>query len=89
MYLLIWIGAYLCIICAARRKKCFQRIVSWNDESSNIHKEFATNVEEDEEKVNADETKEGIDFRDGCLLLEVVEDGVLGKLLQHRSQPAE
>jgi len=58
-----------------------ERIVSGNDETSNICKELTTDVEEDEGEVSCDQTEEGIDLRNRCLLLEVVQSWILGKLL--------
>lgn len=61
-------------------KERIQRIVSGNNEPGKVHKEFAADVEEDQEEVEADEAEEGVDLGDTGLFLEVVEDGILGKL---------
>jgi hypothetical protein len=55
-------------------------VVAGDDEPSNIDEELASNVEKDEEEVEADEAEDGVDLGDGGLLLEVVEGGVFGQL---------
>lgn len=72
--------AYLGIIDLARTEQSFQRIVSWDEEAGKIHKEFASDVKEDQEKVDADEAEKGVDLRNRSLLFEVVEHGVFGQL---------
>lgn len=72
--------AYLGIIDCARTEQSFQGIVSWNKKSSKIHKKFAGNVEEDKEKVDADEAEKGVDLWHRSLLFEVVEHGIFGQL---------
>jgi len=69
------------IINFAGTEQCFQRIVSWNYESCEVYKKFASNVEEDEEEVQADKAQEGVDLGDIGLSLEIVEGRVLGELL--------
>ena len=69
--------SYLCIISFACAEQSFQRIVSWNDKTCDIDKEFSCNVEEDEEEVNCDEAEESVDFGYRGLLLEVVEHRIL------------
>ena len=71
---------YLSIIGLAGREQSVHGIVSGEQEASKVDEELAGDVEEDEEEVDSDETEEGIDFRDGRLLLEVVESWVLGEL---------
>ena len=77
----IWL-TNLCVINLAGAEQGVQRVVAGDDEASNVDKELASNVEEDEEEVEAGETENSIDLGDGGLLLEVVEGGVLAKL-QH------
>jgi len=72
--------AYLGIVGFAGAEECLEGIVSGNDETGKVDKEIAANVEEDEEEVEADKTKEGVDLGDAGLLLEVVEGRILGEL---------
>lgn len=65
------------IIGLAGREDSFERIVSGDDEASKVGKNLSSEVEENEEEVEADNTKDGVHLGDGCLLLEVVEDLVL------------
>jgi len=71
----------LSVIDLASTEECIQRIVSWDYETGKVDQKFASNVKEDEEEVESDESEEGIDFGDTGLFLEVVEDGVFRKLL--------
>ena len=57
-----------------------QRVVAGDDKAGNVDKELAGNVEEDQEEVEAGETKDGVDLGNRGLLLKVVEGGVLGQL---------
>ena len=72
--------AYLGIIDLARTEQSFQGIVSWDEEPGKIHEEFASDVKENQEKVDADEAEKGIDLRNRSLLFEVVEHGIFGEL---------
>jgi hypothetical protein len=72
----------LSVINLAGAEQGVQRVVAGDDKASNVDKELASNVEEDEEEVQAGETQDGVGLGDGGLLLEVVEGGVLAKL-QH------
>jgi hypothetical protein len=58
-----------------------QRVIAGNDETGNVDEEGAGNVEEDEEEVQACETKDGVDLGHRRLLFEVVEGGVFRQLL--------
>jgi hypothetical protein len=71
---------YLSVIDLAGGEQSVQRVVAGDDESSNVDKELASNVEEDEEEVEAGKTEDSVGLGDGGLLLEVVEGGVLGEL---------
>jgi hypothetical protein len=71
---------YLSVIDLAGGEQSVQGVVAGDDESSNVDKELASNVEEDEEEVEAGETEDSVGLGDGGLLLEVVEGGVLGEL---------
>ena len=68
---------YLCIICLTGAEQRVQRIVARNDEASKVDKKLASDVEKDEEEIEADETEEGIDFRDRGLPLQIVEGRIL------------
>lgn len=73
------------IVGLACTEQRIQGVVSWNKESGEVHKEFTSDVEEDEEEVDRNEAKESVDFGDGGLLLEVVERGISGELQSHES----
>ena len=75
--------AYLSVIHLAGAEQSLQRVITWNDESSKVREELASDVEEDEEEVDADEPEEGIDLGHGSLLLEVVQGWVFGQLQQY------
>jgi hypothetical protein len=74
------LNAYLSVVDLAGGEEGIQRVVAGNNESSNVDKELASDVEKDEEEVQARKTKDGVDLGYGRLLLEVVEGGVLGQL---------
>jgi hypothetical protein len=61
--------SYLSIVGLAHTEKSLQRVVTRNDESSDIDKEFAADVKEYKEEVDTNESEEGVDFRNRCLLL--------------------
>lgn len=73
--------AYLSVVDFAGAEERIQRVVARNDETGNVDEELAGNVEEDEEEVQAGETENSIDLGDGGLLLEVVEGGVFGQII--------
>ena len=73
-------GQPLSVINLAGAEQGVQRVVAGDDEASNVDKELASNVEEDEEEIQAGETQDGVGLGDGGLLLKVVECGVLGQL---------
>jgi len=72
----------LCIICLAHAEQSLQRIVSRKEETGQVGEELSTKVEEDEEEIGCDKTEESVNLWDGSLLLEVVQDGVLGQLAE-------
>ena len=72
--------AYLSVIDLTCTEQSLERVISWNEEACKVHKEFAGNVEEDQEKVNSGEAEESVDLGHGSLLLKVVEHGILGEL---------
>lgn len=73
-------GQPLSIISLANAEQCIQGVVSWNDKPSKVGQDLSSKVEEDEKEVETDNTEETVDLRDRCLLLEVVDGRVLGKL---------
>lgn len=75
----------MCVINPACAEKSLQRIVSWDHETSKVDQECTTDVEEDEEEVEANQTEEGIGFRNVGLLLEIVEGRILRQLEAQKS----
>jgi len=71
----------LSIIRLARTEECLERVVARNDKAGSIDEELSSDVEEDEEEIDSDEAEEGIDLGHAGLLLEVVEQRILGQLL--------
>ena len=72
--------SYLSVICSLGAEQSFQGVVARNKEACEIGEEGASDVEEDEEEVDSEEAEEGVDLGNGGLLLEIVEDRVLGEL---------
>jgi hypothetical protein len=68
------------VVNLARAEQSVQRVVAGDDEAGNVDEELSSDVEEDEEEVEAGETEDYVDLGDGGLLLKVVEGGVLGQL---------
>ncbi len=62
----------LSVVGFANAEQCFQRVVAWDHESSNVGEELAPDIEEDQEEVGRDETEESVNFRDRGLLLQIV-----------------
>lgn len=80
---------YLCIINLARTEKRIEGIVSGKEKTGKVDEKSAGNVEEDEEEVQAQESEDNVDLRNGGLLLEVVEGWILRELEQPgQSTPA-
>ena len=77
---------YLSVVGFARTEQRIQRVIPRDDETSNVDKEFAGNVEEDQKEVDANKAEESVDFRHRSLLLEVVENRILRKLWRKRYQ---
>ena len=73
-------STHLCVIDLAGAEQGSERVVSGNGEASNVHEESASNVEEDEEEVQAGKTEDSVDLGHRCLLLEIVEGGVFRQL---------
>lgn len=68
------------IIGLAGAEEGLEGVVPWDHEAGEVGQQLAADVEEDQEEVGADEPEEGVRLGDGRLLLQVVEDGVLGQL---------
>ena len=68
----------LSIIDLACAEQSVQGVVARYDEACEVYKEPSTDVEENEEEVDSDEAEEGINLRDACLLLEIVERRIFG-----------
>ena len=79
----LWRGTYcqpLSVVDLAGGEEGVQRVVARDNESCNVDEELSSNVEEDEEEVQAGETEDHVDLGNGGLLLKVVEGGVFGQL---------
>lgn len=74
-------STYLSVIGSTSSKQGMKRVVTWDEETSKVDQELASDVEEDEEEVDANETQDDIDLRDGGLSLQVVQGGILGELI--------
>jgi len=72
--------SYLSIIDLACAEQSIQRVIPWDDKSSDVDQELASNVEEYEEEVHCGQPQKGVHFGDRCLFLKIVEDGILGEL---------
>jgi hypothetical protein len=70
----------LSVIDLARAEQSLQGVVTRNDKPGNVDEEFSGNVEKDQEEVKTGKTEDHVDLGDRCLLLKVVECGVLGQL---------
>lgn len=78
-----WRGTYcqpLSVVNLACGEEGVQRVVARDNESGNVDKELSSDVEEDEEEVEAGKTEDHVDLGNGGLLLKVVEGGVFGQL---------
>jgi hypothetical protein len=77
-------NSYLSVICGTASKQRVERVVSRNQETGKVNQELAGNVEEDEEKVDSNDTQDGIDLGNRGLSLKVVEERVLGELRERK-----
>jgi hypothetical protein len=62
-----------------------KRVVTGDQEASEIDQKLAGNVEEYEEKVDPHNAEDGVHLWHGGLAFEVVEDGVFGELRRYIS----
>ena len=70
----------LCVINLVCTEQCLKGVISRQYEAGEVDKEFSSNVEEDEEEVEANKAEEDVNLGNIGLLLEVVEHGILAKL---------
>lgn len=75
----------LCIIRLARGEEGLERVVARDNETGEVGQELTTEVEDDQEEVEADQTEDGISLGDSRGLLEIDEEGVLGELMEDGS----
>jgi hypothetical protein len=73
-------GEPLGIVNFAGTEQSFQRIVARKNEAGEVDQEGATQVEEDQEEVEASQAENHVDFGDAGLPLEIVEDLIFGQL---------
>jgi len=73
------------IIGLAGTEQSFQGVVSRNYEAGKVGEKCACDVEEDEEEVEGEEAQDDVDFRYACLLLKIVEHGVLAQFFIERA----
>lgn len=82
IHLLVLSGqcTHLSVIRLSSCEKGVEGVVGGEDEASQVDKQLAGDVEEDQEGVDSSQTKDDVHLGDGSLALEVVEDRVLGEL---------
>jgi hypothetical protein len=68
----------LSIIRFANAEESLKGVITRNDESGKIGKKLTSDVEEDKEEISGKQAKEGIYFRDRGLLLQVIQNRILG-----------
>jgi hypothetical protein len=76
--------SHLSVIRGARSEEGLERVVTGEEETGEVNEELASDVEENEEEVDADQTQDDIDLGDVGLALQVVQNGVLGELLKNK-----
>ena len=72
----LYTAAYLGVICLLNAEKSFQRVVTRNNETSSVDQKFASKIEKNQEEVECAQSENDIDFGNGRLLLEVVQDWI-------------
>lgn len=75
--------SYLSVIRGTRSEESLEGVVPGEKETGEVGEELASDVEEDEEEVDSDQTQDGVDLGDRGLTLKVVQDRVLGELSHH------
>lgn len=73
-------GQPLSIINLACAEERIHGVVCWDDEGGDVGQESTSEVEEDEEEVDSDETEDSVGLWDIGLSLKVVENWVSGEL---------
>jgi hypothetical protein len=76
------LGVVVGVVC----EESAQRVVTRDDEASDVGQQLAAHVEDDEEEVEGGQANDSIGLGDTSLLLEVVEGGVLGQLSVQSAQ---
>ena len=71
---------HLRVILGPLCKERLERVVGGDQEARKVDQKLAGDVEEDQEKVDADQAEDSVDLGNGALALKVVEDGVFGEL---------
>lgn len=56
--------SHLSVISRTRSKQGTKRVITGDQETGKVNQELAGNVKEDEEKVDADKAKDGVDLGD-------------------------
>jgi hypothetical protein len=82
------VGEPLGIIGGSTRKQGVERVVAGDDESSQVGKELAAKVENDEEEVESTRANKSIRLGHAGLPFEVGDGGVLGELSIERTKDA-
>lgn len=75
------VGEPLSVIRGTRSEESLEGVVPGEKETGEVGEELASDVEEDEEEVDSDQTQDGVDLGERGLTLKVVQDRVLGELL--------
>lgn len=71
----------LSVIGGTGSEESLKRVVTGNQETGKVDEELASDVEENQEEVDANQTQDRIDLGDVGLALQVVKNGVLRELL--------
>jgi len=71
----------LSVVSLVHAEQSLEGVVARNDKASDIGKELTADVEEDKSEVDTDQAEKSVDFRNLGLLLQIVQGGILGKLL--------
>lgn len=71
---------HLSVIGGTGSEESLKRVVTGNQETGKVDEELASDVEENQEEVDANQTQDRIDLGDVGLALQVVKNGVLREL---------
>lgn len=74
------VGQPLSIIRGARTEQGLQRVITRDNETNDIDEERTGNVKEHQQDVGSNQSQDGVGLGNRRLLLQVVKDGVFGKL---------